>query len=128
MNRREHFFGSGLAMAVAAYYASGGHQAVATTKDRRLATATVAGGFGALCGSLPDIIEPAFHPNHRQFFHSVAFAIVLACDLRRLYRWQPEEPWQRGVRGVGLVAGGAYLVHLAMDATTTKSLPLVGRL
>ena len=86
------------------------------------------GGIGALFGTLPDILEPANHPNHRQFFHGVFFAAVLGYVWYRLYQWKPEEPWQVSARMIALIAIGAYMIHLAMDSTTSKSLPVVGRL
>lgn len=86
------------------------------------------GGLAAMFGTLPDMVEPAYHPNHRQFFHSLLFAALLGYVAYKLYQWKPEEPWQVGVRMLALIAIGAYLVHLAMDATTSKSLPVVGRL
>lgn len=85
-------------------------------------------GLGALFGTLPDILEPAYHPNHRQFFHGLVFAAVLGYFGYKFYQWKPEEPWQQTVRTVGLIAIGAYLIHLAMDATTPKSIPVVGKL
>lgn len=84
------------------------------------------GGLGTLLGTLPDILEPADHPNHRQFFHGLLFASVLGYSGYKLYKWKPEEPWQEVARMVGLIAIGAYLTHLAMDATTPKSLPMIG--
>lgn len=86
--------------------------------------ACVAGG----CGTLPDILEPALHPNHRQFFHSVAFAATLGWLLYHLYQWTPEKEAHRVLRGLSLLAGTGYAAHLLMDARTSKSLPLVGRL
>lgn len=47
-------------------------------KHPLVAAATAAG-----CGTLPDIIEPALHPNHRQFFHSVLFAAGVGAAERR---------------------------------------------
>lgn len=87
----------------------------------------VGGGLGALLGTLPDMIEPANHPNHRQFFHGLTFAVALGYLGYRLYKWQPEEPWQETLRMIGLIAIGAYLIHLAMDASTPKSIPIVGK-
>lgn len=84
-------------------------------------------GLGALFGTLPDILEPADHPNHRQFFHGLVFAALLGYAWYRLYKWKPEEPWQKTARIVGLIAIGAYLIHLSMDATTPKSIPVVGK-
>ena len=81
-----------------------------------------------LCGTLPDLIEPAAHPNHRQFFHSVVVAGAIAYGLYRAWKWQPEGQWTQALKLVLLAGGGAYLVHLALDATTPRSLPLVGTL
>jgi len=86
-----------------------------------LAHATLAG----ILGTLPDLLEPASHPNHRKSFHSVAFAGLLNYGLYWLQQWETEDDFQALAKTVGLIAGGAYLVHLAMDATTPKSLPLI---
>lgn len=86
------------------------------------------GALASQMGSLPDLLEPATSPNHRQFFHSLAFAGIVAHGLRRAYRWRPEDSSQSLVRLVGLAIGGSYLAHLAMDFNTPRSLPLIGRL
>ena len=39
------------------------------TSNRPITAACV----GFTCGTLPDVIEPALHPNHRQFFHDQVF-------------------------------------------------------
>lgn len=83
---------------------------------------------GALMGKLPDVIEPAFHPNHRNFFHSVAVMTLISSGLLRAYKWSPEEPLEKFVRGFILIGGVAYLSHLVCDATTAKGLPLVGKI
>ena len=128
MNGQAHAIGSGLGMALAAYYDATNSQAQQKTAEEARSTALIAGGLGALCGSLPDLIEPATNPHHRQFFHSVAFAALAVEGLRRIYQWQPKDDLDRTIRGLTLIAGGAYLIHLAMDSTTPMSLPLVGRL
>lgn len=87
--------------------------------------------FGAVLAAgltnIPDCLEPATHPGHRKFFHSLAFAALLSLGFKKLYDWTPDEAWEKGARFVGLVGVGAYLIHLALDASTPKSLPLVGR-
>ncbi len=88
----------------------------------------VAAGLAGALGTLPDILEPALHPNHRQFFHSIVAAVGIGEAMRRLYQWQPETPSINVLRTLLLIGGGAYLTHLAMDALTSKSLPLVGTL
>jgi inner membrane protein len=85
--------------------------------------------IGGYCGAtLPDVIEPATSPNHRQFFHSLLFAAALGYGLYRLYDFEPETLLGETLRTLALIAGSAYLVHLALDATTPRSLPWVGRL
>lgn len=86
------------------------------------------GAAGALLACLPDLLEPAIHPNHRQFFHSVAFAGLLLAGFIKLKAFEPKTPEGELLRLLGLVAIPAYLIHLAMDATTVKSLPLLGKM
>lgn len=77
--------------------------------------------------NLPDLIEPAIHPNHRQFFHSIAFAGILGWGALKIYNWEPELPIDKAMRFVLLTCTAGYLIHLALDALTAKSLPLVGK-
>jgi inner membrane protein len=89
----------------------------------------VAGGIAAsIFTLLPDILEPATSPNHRQFFHSAVFATLLAGGLYKLHKWEPEDSAKKFWKALGMLAISGYLIHLALDATTTKSLPLIGRL
>src|SRR5262245_19275414 len=89
-------------------------------KHPLIAALTAAG-----CGTLPDVVEPALHPNHRQFFHSFLFAAGVGVALYKVYQWQPKSDGGELLRAAILIGGSAYLVHLAMDAFTRKSLPLV---
>lgn len=97
-------------------------------KGKATAKPLFAAALAAKLTKLPDILEPAFHPNHRQFFHGVAFASLVGLAGYRLYQWQPQGEWEEFVRFVLLVGAGSYLVHLMLDATTSKSLPLIGKL
>lgn len=81
----------------------------------------------SVCARLPDLVEPALHPNHRQFFHSVAFLALLGTGLYQAYKWETETPWQTFLRGAILVGGSAYMLHVLADACTAKSIPLVGK-
>ena len=84
---------------------------------------------GAFLGQLPDMIEPALgNPHHRQFFHGITILCALGIGVHKAYRWEPQNEFEKIVRGVLLVGGAAYLSHLALDAITKRSLPLVGRL
>lgn len=59
--------------------------------------------------NIPDLIEPAAHPNHRQFFHSVAFAGILGWGAYKVYEWEPEHPVDKAIRFVLLVGAAGYL-------------------
>lgn len=85
------------------------------------------GALAAILTKLPDVLEPAVHPHHRQFFHSVACAALVAAGWKKLHEWQPQSDEGRFMRKVGMIGTGAYLCHLALDALTARSLPLVGR-
>lgn len=85
----------------------------------------VMGAAAALLPSLPDLLEPAIHPNHRRFFHSWTAVMALSYGMHRLYKWEAKDDSQKLWRVLGLVAGSAYLAHLVRDAFTSKSLPVV---
>lgn len=88
-------------------------------------SALAMGAAAACLPSLPDWVEPAVNPNHRRFFHSLTFAAVVGYAVHRVYKWDAEEPWEKAARIALLIGGAAYLAHLARDAFTAKSLPLV---
>lgn len=89
-------------------------------------TPILGGAAAAMLTNLPDLLEPATSPNHRSFFHSLAFAAGLVEGFRQLNKWQPETDLEKFLRGIGMLAISAYLIHLALDFTTKKSLPLLG--
>ena len=91
--------------------------------EKSLVNAAIA----ALSTNLPDMIEPAKNPHHRQFFHSIAFGSLVAVAGVKLYHWKPEEDWEKVLRGILLVSCGGYLVHLIADSLTPRGLPLLGR-
>lgn len=85
----------------------------------------VGASIAAAAGTLPDVLEPAANPHHRQFFHRVVLLTAICASVYRAYKWEPRSDCDRWVRTVLLAAGGAYLVHLVMDGCTPRSLPLV---
>jgi inner membrane protein len=87
----------------------------------------VGAGLAALTANVPDLLEPAVHPHHRQFFHSCLWAGLLGCGLRGIADWEPDDSTMRNLRFLLLVAGSAYLIHLAVDACTSRSIPWVGK-
>jgi inner membrane protein len=88
----------------------------------------VSAGLAGCLGSIPDMLEPATNPNHRQFCHSVLAGVFVIWSLKKIYDWQPATPAQEFLRYLSLIAGGAYTIHLVQDALTKKSLPLIGRI
>lgn len=122
MNAKAHRLVAAAVVAIAAAY----HE---SCKGESTPKPIAAGGLAALLGTLPDLIEPAFNnPHHRQFFHSLLFAGVIGYGMYELYQWQPNTDEKKFLRWILLIAGGAYLTHLAMDACTKRSLPLCGKL
>jgi membrane-bound metal-dependent hydrolase YbcI (DUF457 family) len=81
-------------------------------------------GAGLLAAGVPDFIEPAIHPHHRQFAHSFTTGGILlklatdhcGVDNGGLTQFQK----------ILLAAGIAgYVSHLIADACTPKRLPLI---
>jgi inner membrane protein len=77
--------------------------------------------------NLPDMLEPAIHPHHRQFFHSFVFASMLGLGMYKLYKWETKTGQEQFLKFSLLAVGGSYLIHLAMDACTSRSLPFLGK-
>lgn len=96
-------------------------------EKRRLVHPVIGGALSAAVASLPDKIEPAIHPHHRQFFHSIAFAMLVGYGVYKAYQWEPETPLKKLLRIIAVIGGSAYLLHLAADSLTDRSLPLVGK-
>jgi len=92
---------------------------------------------GATVSRLPDILEPAVHPNHRAFFHSFAFGAVLGFGAVQVGKKIKEKRDQRKALGVDQISGTELLlgivfigiivviVHLLMDGFTRKGLPFI---
>jgi membrane-bound metal-dependent hydrolase YbcI (DUF457 family) len=78
--------------------------------------------FGALAGSLPDILEPPLHRRHRRFFHSyftlgaTALALASIDDLKDASR-------ENKLMLKAMLS--AYMTHLLLDSTTPKGLPAI---
>lgn len=119
MNRSIHQLVAGTAVGI--YLAERERMAGVTTIKPLLG-----GAAAALLTNLPDILEPATSPNHRAFFHSMAFAALLCTCFHQLNQWKPQTDSEKLLKGIGVLVLSAYLIHLALDFTTAKSLPLIG--
>ena len=94
-------------------------------------------GAATLVSRLPDVLEPATSPNHRDFFHSVFFGGIvgiacretwneLKCEINARRSTGQSRPNNKEVGlGLLLIVESAILLHLVMDSSTKRSLPLI---
>jgi inner membrane protein len=94
-------------------------------EDERLWLGILLIGGGLLGAKLPDVFEPAIHSHHRKFFHSLVVAGGLAWAIRKVLDWPRETREQRLLRAAVLGVAVGYASHLALDAMTPRSLPLI---
>ena len=137
MNRSAHDLAGGVAGLLSTLIAT-----VQAQRPLDLAELLGCWAGGVLGARLPDTLEPATNPHHRQAAHAVvvtagAWAILVPKlrDLEgrcRVYAAQMDSVaplWALGARllaGIlrGLLPG--YVSHMALDATTPMGLPLLG--
>lgn len=93
-----------------------------TRRQIKLGEVCLAAFAGAVAGLAPDLLEPANHPNHRHFFHSLATAAAIAECNRRAWTNPQVSPEKRALLSLG---SAAYLSHLILDGITPKGLPLI---
>ena len=82
----------------------------------------LAAGVGMVGGLVPDLLEPAVHPNHRRFFHSVTAGALLAHVNHKVS--QNTEMPSEARAAIHLMFLG-FLSHLTADSQTPKGLPLM---
>lgn len=117
-NGADHIAAGALTGVAMAFY--GKHQA-------EPANPMLAIGASTVFARLPDWIEPATNPHHRQFFHSISFLAMLGYGLKKTYDWKPEDKGGEILRFLTLCAGAGYISHLVLDGITPHSLPLLGK-
>lgn len=79
-----------------------------------------AGIAGAI---LPDKIEPAFHPNHRAFFHSFTSGGGVTYSIKKVATEPASIHSDFRYPVLAFLLG--YCSHLVLDGTTPKGLPLI---
>jgi membrane-bound metal-dependent hydrolase YbcI (DUF457 family) len=80
-------------------------------------------GASTLAACVPDALEPACHPGHRKFIHSLS-AAALAGKVTYEH-CKPENKKLEELHRILLASGFAgYISHLAADACTPRGLPL----
>ncbi len=127
--KSENDMSNALAHRTGALVLVGGYLLAREVREKKATHTPVTGSLlASFCTNLPDWLEPAVHPHHRQFFHSVAFAAMIGGGMYKLSQWETQTDGEKLLKFCLMVAGGAYLAHLAMDACTKRSLPLLGKL
>jgi membrane-bound metal-dependent hydrolase YbcI (DUF457 family) len=81
-------------------------------------------GTGLLTGALPDVIEPAIHPNHRAFGHSILVGGGLA-KLAMTNCARENAAWEEFLKILAAVGTVAYVCHLIADGLTPTGLPFL---
>ena len=86
---------------------------------------------------IPDILEPAINPNHRDFFHSIVFGGLLGYAGYKIWEDLQERRRKRKLLNIDkmelieigeiffLILIGSVLLHLILDAFTPKGLPFI---
>ena len=82
-----------------------------------------AGLIGSVSALVPDQLEPASHPHHRAFFHSLLVGAVL---LKLGHAVLHSSARSEGMAIPVGVALSGYLSHLVLDSQTTRGLPFSG--
>lgn len=77
---------------------------------------------GALAGILPDILEPANYPGHRQILHSetiFCLCIFLIAKIKMDYQLN------ENLKNILICSLSGYISHLFEDSQTSSVLPLI---
>jgi membrane-bound metal-dependent hydrolase YbcI (DUF457 family) len=133
-NGRTHFIAGAICGAVGSFVIQ---SRVHENKQLEPGHLLLSTGTGAAASRLPDILEPAIHPNHRAFFHSFAFGALLGFGAVRAFKKIKMKSAERKANGIDQVSGTeillglalvgiiVVLLHLLMDGFTRKGLPLI---
>lgn len=92
-------------------------------------------GLSVVASRLPDILEPATSPNHRSFFHSFIFGLIVGGLSYYTWRRLQDEltrneadkvtTFKALILEIVFIVLLCFSVHLVLDAFTKKSLPLI---
>ncbi|MFA5794332.1 MAG: hypothetical protein WC980_04610 [Candidatus Brocadiia bacterium] len=78
--------------------------------------------LGFACATVPDWLEPATNPNHREVFHSMSAGVLTIIGLIRANQSNLPTELKDGITAGGL----SMLSHLVLDSATPKGLPFIG--
>lgn len=108
--------GLGMYLALCRYY----------KRQPKLGEALICTGVAIVTAGVPDLIEPALHPHHRQFAHSVT-AGGLVTKLALAKCGIENELWDEFQKILAAAAVAGYVSHLVLDGCTPHGLPLLGK-
>jgi len=77
--------------------------------------------IGVIGGFLPDKFEPASHPLHRKFFHSLLFMGLIGVGLVLLWKSESIAEW---IKWLLTTLAAAFIIHLIIDGFTPAGLPI----
>ena len=89
-----------------------------------IAMGLVGYGVGSLAGALPDVLEPAYHPRHRDIWHSWTTGAMLVAGAKKLND-HPAIPELGKLLTNTAVTG--YVMHLCADSQTPVGIPWLTR-
>lgn len=111
-NQNTHFAISAL-VGIGTYLAFKRQDHVQPTLDGVISS----GLLGGTIGLLPDLVEPARHPNHRQFFHSGAWLGLMALSGEKVNQ-NPNVALEN--KRLLWFALACYTSHLLADSNSQK--------
>jgi len=126
MPNRQHHVGQGAAVgavaAVAQYLSEVGSNANKQFDFGELLGRGLLGyGFGVIGGVLPDLLEPAYLPNHRKFAHSFTAGSALIYGAVKSH----DDGVHPAVRLIVLPLVAGYTKHLLDDAEIPKGISFI---
>lgn len=86
-----------------------------------LAGLLFAAGLGAMAATIPDLLEPPIHPNHRGTAHSALALLGVAYTAMETVS---SDALTDADKELILALAAGYASHLAADATTPMGLPV----
>jgi membrane-bound metal-dependent hydrolase YbcI (DUF457 family) len=82
-----------------------------------------AGGatIGTIGGILPDLLEPANHPHHRKFFHSVTATTAVGYGIYKAHKSDMSHESKTAITTIGV----GYISHVLLDSETPMGIPAI---
>tara|TARA_R110002111_G_scaffold115634_7_gene176605 strand:+ start:1107 stop:1424 length:318 start_codon:yes stop_codon:yes gene_type:complete len=86
--------------------------ALCNQDDDSIAKPVAGTTLGVVFGKLPDVLEPATNPHHRQFCHSFLVFSAVGYGVKKVYDWKSKNKLEEFIRLGLLCAGAGYISHL----------------